>query len=313
MKVDIAGHGPSELPDFLILGAAKGGTSSLFRYLGEHPGIHIPEIKEPWFFSMNFRGEKDVRQPNLGGAVTDIDAYCRLFAPCGEGRITGEASPSYLYTHATTIPNLRAVYPPADLAKLRFFIMLRNPVDRAWSMYWTFARVLKEEFEFERAVSAPVIAARREAGDRLFYDYIGVGRYCAQIRAYLEAFGPDRIKIILFDDLKRDTAGVCRESFAFLGVDPGFAPDTTKVYNVSGRPKNEGFIRFLLSDNPVKSAFKAVVSRQSRRKVKNIIGRKALQKVEMAPATRKDLLDLYRGEILELQDLIGRDLQHWLA
>ncbi len=313
MIVDLPGHGSAKLPDFFILGAAKGGTSSLFRYFGEHPGIFIPEIKEPWFFSRDLGGDPAAIQPNLGGAVTDLAAYCGLFTGCGDGQITGEASPSYLYTHERTIANLRAVYPPEALARVRFFITLRNPVDRAWSMYWTFARVLKEDLEFEEAIKPEAIAARRASNDKLFYDYIGVGRYCDQIRAYQDAFGADAVKIILFDDLTQDAAAVCRDCFDFLGVDPGFRPDTSKVYNVSGRPKNAGFIRLLLSDNPVKSAFKGIVSRDSRRRLKNLIGRKALEKVRMDPAVRRDLVACYRDEILRLQEILGRDLGHWLA
>ncbi len=312
MDLEIKGYGPATLPDFFILGAAKGGTSSLFRYFGEHPDIHIPPVKEPWFFSFPLHPGPEDRMPNLGDPVTDLDSYVRLFAACSPGQITGEASPSYLFTYRTAIAGIRSIYPEEAARNLKFFITLRNPVDRAWSMYWTFARVLKEDLEFEEAIAPETIARRRAEGAKLFKDYIGVGRYTEQIKAWQDAFGAERIQIILFDDLKRDATGVCREAFTFLGVDPDFQPDTSRIYNVSGKPRSKGFIRMLLSDNPVKSAFKAVVSRDNRRKLKNLIGRRALAKVEMAPETRRRLQDIYRDEILQLQDVLQRDLSSWL-
>jgi len=312
MEITIADLGPVKLPDFFILGAAKSGTSSLFRYLGEHPQIHSPAVKEPWFFSFPPPEDTDVPIPNLAGAITELPDYVEQFSDCGENQITGEASPSYLFTPAVSIPKIKALYGPERAGQLKFFILLRNPVDRAWSKYWTFGRKLMEELEFEEAIQPAAIAARKAAGERLFYDYIGAGRYCSQIRAYQEAFAPEQIKIILFEDLISDTANICRECYALLGVDPDFAPDTAQVYNVSGRPTNTGIIRFLKADNPFKSVFKSLVSPDMRRRLKRMIGKRVLEKVKMKPETRQELIAVYRDEILELQDLLGRDLGHWL-
>lgn len=312
MDVQSEGCGALRLPDFFILGAAKGGTSSLFRYLGEHPGIFAPEEKEPWFFSFPTPDMDGAPVPNLSGAVTDLADYARLFAGCGDDQITFEASPSYLFTPGVSIPKLKTVYTPAVADRLKFFILLRNPVDRAWSMYWTFGRVLLEDREFEDAIRPEVIEARRQAGQKLFFDYIGAGRYCDQIRAYQEAFPRENIRIILFDDLTRDTARVVRECYEFLGVDPDFTPDTGTVYNFSGKPKHRGLIRMLTADSPLKSAFKSLVSVERRRQLKRLIGKRVLEKTQMKPETRRQLIETYRGEILELQDMLGRDLTHWL-
>jgi len=178
MDIKSADLGPVKMPDFFILGAAKSGTSSLFRYLGEHPQIHIPEVKEPWFFSFPLPGDTTSPVPNLAGAITELPEYVQQFAGCGDDQITGEASPSYLLTHAVTIEKLKALYGPELAGKLKFFILLRNPVDRAWSMYWTFGRKLMEDLEFEEAIKPEAIAARKADGERLFYDYIGAGESC---------------------------------------------------------------------------------------------------------------------------------------
>jgi hypothetical protein len=299
------------LPDFLIVGAPKGGTTSLHYYLKQHPSVFMPERKEPWFFSFMDNPPAYVSPSTLPGVVHDPAEYPLLFEGAEDGQMVGEASPSYLYTHDVAIANMRKVYGD-DFEKLKIVITLRDPAARAWSQYWTFRRVLHEPATFSEAVGSEFIRDRMAKDWNIFYDYVGFGNYYNQVKAYLDAFGSDRVKILLFDDLKADAPALCRDLFEFIGVDPVFRTNTDEIYNVSGQPKSELLYRILLAPSILKRLMKPFIPYQLKKKIQFFIAKKTLKRVGMAPAMRSRLVDGYRDDIGRLSDLIGRDLSEWL-
>jgi hypothetical protein len=313
--------GDVALPDFLLVGAAKSATTSLYYYLSQHPEIRMSSIKENWFFSFMDSPPKYASPGVLSDVVTRLDEYVRLFDGARPEQRLGDASPSYLYTYRDTIRNIRSVYSPEDLKRLRIIISLRDPVSRAFSQYWTFKRRIHEPLSFEEAVDESAIARRLSENWNIFYDYIGFGRYHEQVKAYLDAFGRDRVLIFLYDDFRKDPIGVCQSIFAFLGIDANFVPDMQVKYNdLVGEPRRKWLWRVLTSRNPVKRAFAAVIKRillclpqEPTRKVLEPVFRRLIdmRRSEMMEQTRMKLVRGFSDDNRRLEDLIGRDLSHW--
>lgn len=300
------------LPDFLIVGAAKSGTTSLYRYLRSHPGVFLPWQKEPRFFVSGavagFTDEDPRSTWVKGDTVKDLEAYRALFDAAQPGQRIGEASTAYLYYHAEAIPRIRALIPHASI-----IMILRNPVDRAFSAYTQLLRDESEQRSFEASLELEAERVRQR-WTNLYY-YVDQGLYADQVAAYQARF--ERVKVVLHDDLAMDSPGVVADLCRFLGVDPDHRPDTGSRFNVSGVPRNRFLYRFLARDNALKSALRPLVQRLlpqqfTDRQVARLTAG-LMSKPEMTAATRSALQERFKTDILRLQDLIGRDLSGWLS
>jgi hypothetical protein len=186
------------LPTFLVIGSLKAGTTSLWTYLRAHPEIYMPEEKELRFF---------VEQHNWSRGRPWYEAH---FAEAGDARAVGEASPSY--TISTSFPGV-----PERIASLipdtKLIYVMRHPVERMRSHY--LQRVA------DGTEDRPVETAFREN-----LDYIHTSRYAFQLEPYLEHFPLERILLITSENLRDHRPETLRRVFSFLGVDPGFVPET---------------------------------------------------------------------------------------
>ncbi len=319
MKVNHKTFGELSLPDFLIVGAAKSATTSLHHYLNGHPDVFMPAIKENWFFSFVDNPPAYVSPGKLNNLVSDVNEYSGLFKEAGSDQILGDASPSYLYTYQDTIKNIKAVYPPEFLDKLKIIITLREPVSRAYSQYYTFKRKIYEPLEFEQAVDENTIKKRLAENWNIFYDYTGFGLYSAQVKAFLDEFGEDRVLILLYDDIRADTSGICKKLYSFLDVNSDFAIDADVRHNaVSGEPKKEWLVRLLISKNPVKRFVFGIIKKglsllpkQTTKKFLDSISRSLFVRKEMNEDTRLKLSQIFNEDIIQLESLIKRDLSTW--
>lgn len=181
------------LPTFLIIGAAKSGTTSLSAYLNSHPEVFMTEPKEPHFFSH--------------GRGRDLAGYKRLFEGANACTVRGEASTSY-----SQAPRCDGV--PERIAELvpsvKLIYLLRNPVDRIRSQYTHYVDRGREKLPLERAVLENP-------------EYVAASRYADQIELYLRHFSRESLLILSTDDLRDARADVMRRTFAFLDVDPDVA------------------------------------------------------------------------------------------
>jgi hypothetical protein len=203
------------LPNFLIIGAAQCGTTTLHSHLREHPDIYLPASKrpEPHFF---LKGDEYAR---------GLSHYSeRHFSEWHGQTAVGEISTSYIY-HEAVAERIRM-----HLPKVKLIAILRNPVDRAYSNYWHTVKSGLETLSFEEAV---LTERERTAGilDRFWrevqpYAYVGRGFYYKQLSSYLRYFRRERMLILLFDDLVGRPAGVLRDIFGFLGIDEGVVPSS---------------------------------------------------------------------------------------
>jgi Sulfotransferase domain len=197
------------LPDFLIVGAQKAGTTALYAYLRWHPGITGPSWKEVSFFDRHYR--------------RGISWYRGQFPLRSRGKLVGEASPGYLF-HPLGPERVAATVPG-----VRLIALLRDPVDRALSHYHHEVALGREPLSFEEALGAEEERTRgeearmiREPGyfSHAWWDhtYVARGRYAEQLERWLAAFPREQLLVLASEELSRDPAGMYARVLDFLGV-----------------------------------------------------------------------------------------------
>ncbi|HXK24519.1 MAG TPA: sulfotransferase domain-containing protein [Myxococcota bacterium] len=208
------------LPDFLILGAAKSGTTSLYRYLVQHPRIRRARRKEIRFFD-----REHARGPHWYRAHFPLALRGRWEMLRHGEFATGEASPSYLfYPHAAA--RVHALVPHAKLIAI-----LRNPIDRAWSQYrhkvrrgiepLSFEDAIAEEPERTRGEWERILADERYRGAALFhFGYLRRGLYAEQLERWLALYPRESLLVLRAEDLFADPNRVIRDTTDFLGLAP---------------------------------------------------------------------------------------------
>jgi len=299
-------------PDFILIGAPKCGTTSIYHYLQQHPQIHMSALKEPHFFlfdgseKMVFGGPKDaMRRREM---IHSWDRYKALFRLIPEGKICGEASVRYLYSAqaceaiATRLPDCKLI------------AVLRHPADRAYSAY---QRDRMHNIEpCENFADALADGARRKAEHWHIGAFEQLGYYARHLRPYMKTFGPEQLRIYLFDDLVANPQGLMRDLFEYLGIDPNIELDMSKRFNETGVIANP-WMRFLWrGTRSARSVIMPYIPLRLRGSMFNLVAGLPVRKTTKQPfdpAIRAQLTERYRDDILLLQDMIDRDLSHWLT
>ena len=326
-------HKPREaMPNFLVIGAAKSGTTSLHEYLDQHPEIYMSPVKEPNFFAFEgripkFAGPSETqfqegfwRRQQLRNAryelsITSLRDYQKLFAWTNAERALGESSVSYLYIPEAPFSIKK------HLPNIRLIAMLRHPADRAYSKYMQFRRDGLEPIDdFATALEAEAKRIRERWSPTWFYKQRGF--YYHQLRGYYEIFDHSQIKVFLYDEFIANPIEVMQRIFRFLKIDESFVPDMSQKHNVSCVPvvmSESRLLDFLLNtSNPIRSAvnrlFSPPVALKFRRLILAGTSRKfrPRQYEPMPRCKRRQLIDEYKADIFRLQELIKKDLSHWL-
>lgn len=300
------------MPDFLIIGAPKAGTTSLYHYLCQHPQIFMSPNKEPHFHAFegakpNFQGPGDGQAWLNTHSVVDLNAYQHLFDGAAVGQKCGEASTMYLYLEESC--DRIAQHNPAT----KLIAVLRHPLDRAYSHYSHLRREGREwESDISRALAKE--SERIEAQWSPAWHYRNVGKYHNQLQKYLKQFGPEQLRIYLYDDLLQKPHTVYREIFEFIGVSPEVKVDTSVKHNTTATFRRSKFLHdFLTAPNGLKTALKQFVPAHIRKPVAAKVYRQNVTpSLPLSPLMRDELLPSFETEILQLQTLINRDLSGWL-
>ena len=300
------------MPNFLILGAAKAGTTSLYRYLKQHPQIYMSPIKEPKFFAVegvelkSFTGPNDWRAIKSNGFINHIDAYQELFQEVSNEIAIGEASPWYL--HSEKAPRRIKHYIP----KAKLIAILRNPIDRAYSNFLHISRYNNEEFtDFSQALLAE--DERIGKNWQPHWQYKRTGFYYLHLKQYFNLFDRSQIKICLYEQFSANPIAVLQDIFQFLNVDDTFIPDVSKKARIAKRvPKNRVIDVFLNQSNPIKSILKILIPTILRQRLANNLREKNLTKPTISLELRKQLIQEYTEDILKLEELIQQDVSYWL-
>jgi Sulfotransferase family len=293
------------MPNFLIVGAQKAGTTSLHYYLKQHPQIYMSPRKEPHFFEgMHW----DFYRPGrIMPPVTDLADYQALFEGVTDEKAIGEASASYLYSPKAPTLIKRAI-PDA-----RLIAILRNPADRAYSNFLHCVRGRRESIvDFAEALRIEEERIKDNWGP--LWHYKQKGFYYAQVKRYLDTFGRELFKVWLYEDLRTQPLDVLRDVLEFLEVDDTFVPNMAIEHNTSALPRNKTLYRAakkLAGRNPDLKL--AILERCLPARPRQYVKRRIFVQPPPFPAEiRERLLDTYTEDILKLQELIGRDLSPWL-
>lgn len=202
------------LPNFLIIGATKGGTTSLHYYLGQHPDVFVLPEKETNFFAQNSA------LCMIDRTVRSREEYEKLFAGAKGKKVIGESSPAYLAV--PDAPKLIHDLIPA----VKLIAVLRNPIERAYSHYLMRRRQGKEaRTSFEEVLAADDLDPLRSYKSRGFY-----GQH---LERYTKYFPMEQMKIFLYEEFTDDAAHIVKEIFGFLDVDDAFLPDMREKHNVN--------------------------------------------------------------------------------
>ena len=297
------------LPNFLVIGAAKAGTTSLYHYLGQHPEVFMSPVKEPHFFALGGTGA-NFPSPGAEAGINrksfaDPEGYEGLFAGARGEKAIGEASTSYLYSPEAPERIKRRV------PEARLIAVLRDPAERAYSTFLALRLGGREPLrDFSRALEAE--EGRIRDGWEHLWHYKNLGFYHVQLSRYGKALEEGRLRVYLYEDLGADPRGVMRDAYRFLGVDASFEPDTSQRHNMSGVSNNGFLVSLVRKRHPVKTAIKPLVPATVRRRLVSGLQKRVLSRPPFPPEVRRELVEAYREDVLRLEDLIGRDLSAWL-
>lgn len=296
-------------PQFLIIGAARSGTTALYQYLAEHPGLFLTEPKEPHYFALAgttpaFTGPGD-RQTINRLAVTDREAYLRLYADARPGQARGEASVSTMY-YPAAVSRVREMNPEA-----RLVCVLRDPVDRAFSAYG-FMRTRGWEpcGTFEEALADE--PRRIAEGWHHIWHYAAMSRYGEQLRHVLEVFPREQVLVLRHEDMTADPDAVLARVYDHLGVPPvprTVAPDPHR----SGEPRSRFLGRVVSTHHPLKKLLSPLVPLALRRRLRRQIVARNIVRTSYRPETRRELVATSGPDLDLLERVTGLDVAAWRA
>ncbi len=299
-----------QLPNFLVLGTAKAGTSSLYAYLKQHPDVYLSPTTELNFFAhegsdLNFRGPGDLEYVWGDSLVATYDDYRKQFAGVKQEAAIGEVSTHNLY--CSQAPALIKRYVP----NAKMIAILRNPVERAFSAFSHMVRDGREETDDFRAALAREPARIRENWEPLWH-YKSMSLYGAQLSRYFEVFDREQIRVYIYDDFIARPLDAVQDIFAFIGADPGFVPDMSEKYNVSLVPRSRQLQDMMMGDSVIRSTLRSLMPAGTRSGIRSFVLQRNSKRMRMSPDMRHELTNTFRNDIELLQDLLNRDLSHWL-
>jgi len=307
----------SKRPNFFIVGAARSGTTALGRYLTEHPQVYMSPIKEPSYFAGDIIPELrpdswDANQQGLeaylngpmrhsrGGCVLDWEEYLKLFRNVTDERAVGEASTAYLLSPGAA-GQIRAAIP-----KARIIMILRNPIEQAFSTFLMFRRNGRLRYGFSE------ILRSEDSGLAQWRRFIlETHRTAEGVNRFLATFPPDQIRWYLHEEFSSDPLLVVRDAYAFLEVDPTFLPDVSRRYNESVVPR-VALLQRVLHVAGISEVAGRIIPSRLRPLVRGVFFYRS--PIEGLPGPdRTFLADYFRDEVVTLSRLLKRDLSYWMG
>jgi len=276
-------------PNFFIVGAPKAGTTSLYAYLKDIPGIYMSPIKEPNYFSVGTHF-KPSKKP-----IRDKKKYLRLFEKVKDEKIIGEASPSYL-SDPEAPKLIHQIVPDA-----RILISLRDPVERAYSSYLTNVRRgrIKKSFsqQMENTLSNEILPSETKLTRGLYFNLV---------QRYLDIFGQKQVKIIIFEEFIKNPKIFIEEILEFLEYNKPLETFENKVHNPYAVARSP-VTRYIFQNDTVRK-FAQMIPSSSRRILKERVMLKQQPKPKMNEEVKKKLVNFFHDDVEKLKTLLGRDL-----
>jgi hypothetical protein len=290
------------LPNFIIIGAAKAGTTALYWYFAEHPDVFMSPVKETFYFAygLDASGQLLYGDPDVHRfPVKTLAEYEALFAGAGGAKAIGEASPIYLECPQAAA-RIWARIPAA-----RLICVLRHPVERAYSDYLMYLRRRGRQFDPATELTPGAAWARLDSR------WMAVSKYHDQLARYYELFPREQLHVLLFGDLKRQPVEAVQGMYRFVGVNASFVPDFDTPHNVGGTPASP-LLERMFTSRKLRSALEPWMPRGAANWFRRLRTR-SMRKAPALPGELKaELTSRFRDDIIRTSHLIGRDLNHWL-
>lgn len=235
-------------------------------------------------------------------AIKGWDQYLSLFDKLGDKKMIGEVSPDYLFYHDLTAPLIKE-----KLGDIPIIIILRNPIERAFSAYMYLKRDSREPLSFREGLKAE--ENRLNDNWDFIWGYKKGGLYSEQVKTFLNTFTD--VKVILQEELKTETTNVLKEVYSFLNVTPDFTTDTSVEHNPSGIAKN-AITKFLLNrNNKLATAIREFLKSVIPRNVLEKVASRSLEKKSISKSDKELLKNYFEDDIARLGVFLNRDLSKW--
>lgn len=288
------------LPNLFLVGAPRSGTTAMYNYLGQHPDVFMPWVKEPHFFSADIRAPWNIQ--------SEAD-YGALFTDSGEARLAGDGSTHYLQS------KVAAAAIKSFNANARIVAMLRNPVDMTYSLHGhlvhtgtepltSFADALRQEPE-----RLELLRPLRRGYPALGACYRDCADYAPQLSRYMSEFGRDAIKVVTYDDFAADPIAAAKEIYSFIGVDDAFQP-RAEVLNAQRVARGPLVRKLLPRSISARRRIRSVLPPGVRRRLRDLTS-KERPRDPLAPEMRLELCRAFAPGVERLSALLSRDLTSW--
>ena len=293
-------------PNFIVIGAMKAATTSLYTYLKQHPDIFMTDIKEPMFFNNFKQNNQYVIKGRKASYIRSWEEYLKLFVDVQHESSIGEASPAYIYNKKCA--SLIKEYLP----NTKIIAILRHPVDRAYSNFLHARRDDREDVSnFKQAFLLE--NERISKNWSPLYHYKSKGYYYAQLERYYKLFERDKMKVIIYEDFISSPLESIKKIFQFLEIDDSFTPNISRKSNVSGVPK--GYLGWIVKKlRYYRLMPKISIIRHFPNFINDFLFSSVYDKSDPLDANlRRDLTQkYYTQDITKLEKLIDQDLSNWL-
>ena len=268
-------------PNFLIVGSAKSGTTSLYSYLDKVDGIFMSKIKEPHYFhNGSFR---------IGSRIiNDKSKYLKLFKGVTNEKAIGEASTSYLEDPESP----RLIHDEIPNAKI--IIILRDPCQRTFSAYYMFKSEGRTEKSFYQIITTEP-------------NFLRSALYYSQVKRYLDWFGPNQVKVLIFEEFINNPNNAIKEILEFLQVNCDLPEIFGKIHNPYSVPRTR-FSKKIVTSNTLSKIANQILPKSVKSKLRDEV----IMKIEKKPEISKDemlvLEKYYRDDVLKLENILKRKL-----
>jgi len=303
-----------KLPNFIVIGAAKAGTTSLYSYLNEHPQAFLPsDYKESRFFA-NQMITNTLHYKN--SSVFSFETFKHQYTNVTNENAIGDFGNVYLQFPDVSIQKIKEYLGE----EVKIIAILRDPVERAFSAYKFACRNQHESVSFQYAIENEYTRVNQYNFPPDIFHYLDHSLYFDKLKMYFEAF--KEVEVLFFDDLQRDSKTTMNKLLSFLDISNDYEINTGTIYNEdSGVPANLKLFNALFNGKKVANSVKPYLE--------NVpplfyLGKKSLQFLEYSrnklmvnkdikldPKLENDLREYFKNDIENLEDLLNEDLAHW--
>jgi len=280
-------------PNFFIVGAPRAGTTSLYFYLKQVPEIYMSEVKEPNYFSVCSVPKNHYMKP-----IRDKNEYLSLFKKAKDRKIVGEGTTLYL-SDPEASKLIHQIIPHA-----RIIIMLRDPVERIFSQYLleirtgglklSFHEELQIELKHRRDRSKPILGLK-------------FGLYSESVKRYLDIFGREQVKTLIFEEFTQNTKGTVKEILKFLGLNSSINNFEDSAHNPFSVARGS-VVQYMLRNKTITKMARKVIPSSARRFLREEILVKKPPKPKMAEEDMETLVKFYHDDVRRLQTVLKRKL-----